>query len=286
MLTLTSNGYELSLDPEHGGVVTALSFLGLPILRGAKGLNLVGPKSSACFPLVPFSNRIHQARFSYARAVYQLGQNDAGDPHALHGDGWQSRWRVGTQTDQSCEMWYDGGANWPWHYLASQKIDIRADGVWFRLAIENTSASPFPAGLGFHPYFPRVCDTQVQFDAKGTLRPGLFQTRQLDALAPDQQFHVARTLRDTDLDHCYFGWARRAIITQPRTGLAIELSTPSPTEWCTVYAPPRADFFCIEPVSHATGAFNRLDQADEGVKILAPGDTFEFEMRLSAAAVQ
>jgi aldose 1-epimerase len=50
-----------------------------------------------------------------------------------------------------------------------------------------------------------------------------------------------------------------------------------------VYTPPGQSFFCAEPVSHITDAFNRAaaGQADTGMLTLAPGETVGVTLRLT-----
>jgi aldose 1-epimerase len=50
-----------------------------------------------------------------------------------------------------------------------------------------------------------------------------------------------------------------------------------------VYTPPGQSFFCAEPVSHITDAFNlaAAGQADTGMLTLAPGETARVALTLT-----
>ena len=48
-----------------------------------------------------------------------------------------------------------------------------------------------------------------------------------------------------------------------------------------VFVPPGQPFFAVEPVSHDTDAFNRPG-AQGGLRVLAPGETLQGEMRFAA----
>ena len=48
----------------------------------------------ACFPLVPYANRIANGRFAFAGDEVQLRRNWDRDPHPLHGQGWRSAWTI------------------------------------------------------------------------------------------------------------------------------------------------------------------------------------------------
>ena len=49
---------------------------------------------SACFPLVPFGNRVRDNRFVFEGVAYALAPNTDWDQHYLHGDGWTTEWSV------------------------------------------------------------------------------------------------------------------------------------------------------------------------------------------------
>src|SRR6185369_13991324 len=51
----------------------------------------------ACFPLVPFSNRIREGRFRFGGREIALPLNQLPQPHAEHGHGWQSAWIVASR---------------------------------------------------------------------------------------------------------------------------------------------------------------------------------------------
>ena len=282
MIKLRADGYEVHIDPEQGGQVLALTYCDRPVLRPAGNRPINDPTEAASFPLVPFSNRIDQGRFAFRGRTHALQLNFHPEPHAIHGEGWKTAWTIREQDAQACALTYRGGGNWPWPYQATQTVEIDEDGVLFAIEVENKSDTPFPVGAGFHPYFERFSDTVLQFDAKGVLTGDRLDLAEPRALPEDWQFQTPRTLAGIELDHCFYGWTKSARFLQPRHGLSIDISTPSPTEWTTVYVPKGADFFCFEPVSHATGAFNRLDEPDEGVVILDPAQSFRFEMRISA----
>ena len=96
MVRLHRGGVELDLCPHVGGAITGLRWRGRDVLRpaGPACLNGGDPLFASSFPLVPFSNRIADARFAFQGRVYQLERNLPPEPHAIHGQGWQSPWAV------------------------------------------------------------------------------------------------------------------------------------------------------------------------------------------------
>ena len=96
MITIASENAELTLAPKNGGCVSAFRWRGQDILRPFDPA--VGPNASAtdyaAFPLFPFSGRIANGRFSFGGKAYHLPPNFPPEPHAIHGQGWQSEWDV------------------------------------------------------------------------------------------------------------------------------------------------------------------------------------------------
>jgi aldose 1-epimerase len=96
LVRLRHGPLELDLCPEIGGCITLLRHGGHDLLRPATAQFFAerDPRAAATFPLVPFSNRIADARFAFQGAVYQLARNFPPEPHAIHGQGWQHAWSV------------------------------------------------------------------------------------------------------------------------------------------------------------------------------------------------
>lgn len=261
---------ELWLNPGSGGSIAALRWRGIDIMRpAAPDASVLG---MACFPLVPFSNRIARGRFVADGRVVRLAPNLPGtdQPHAIHGFGWQTPWQVAEQSAADAVLIHHYVAGeWPWTYRAMQRFELSADGLLLRLSIQNQGRSPMPAGLGVHPYFPRAgasIDLPVtgRWDSTSDCLPTRWQSI---AKQPDW-------LGAAPLDHVFTGRSGPIIIAWPECHLTIipaaELS------FTVVYAPAGADFFCIEPVSHMTDAVNRADPPDvTGLRWLAPQEIWE-----------
>ena len=88
MIHLENRDLSICLDPEVGGSVSSAKWRGLDILRPQQGSSVLG---SACFPLVPFSNRIANSRFDWDGASVDLPRNHPGDASSpvIHGFGWR-----------------------------------------------------------------------------------------------------------------------------------------------------------------------------------------------------
>ena len=66
-------------------------------------------------------------------------------------------------TNDSAVLSFDHPADtWPWHYIATQTLTLRADSLDLALSVENRDSTPMPAGLGWHPYFHKGQGAQLK----------------------------------------------------------------------------------------------------------------------------
>jgi aldose 1-epimerase len=277
MLTLRSGGAVLDLLPKIGGAVSRFAIDGVDVLRRAPA-GTTNVLDTACFPLVPFANRIANGTFVFNGETVRLPRNFGDHPHPLHGQGWQNAWQIQSQSPHAATLVFEHAADsWPWDYTATQTFELSPDALSIALAIVNRSARAMPVSLGFHPYFMRAAGARLFADVAGVWlsdETGI-PTRVAGATHFLDLAHGA-ALRDTPfVDHCHFGWRGTARITQP--GRAIVLT--AALDGLHVFTPRDADFFCVEPVSAMPDAFHR---AASGMRVLAPGENFAVAMTLTA----
>src|SRR4051794_19551931 len=99
VVTLAAHGFDLGLLPELGGSVAWLNWTGpdrraVPLLRpsDADAIASGNPSRLACFPLVPFANRIAGSRFVFGGRQHRLPEHPPPDPLASPGLGFQAAW--------------------------------------------------------------------------------------------------------------------------------------------------------------------------------------------------
>lgn len=282
MIELTAGGWRAALRPEIGGSIAALECDGVPVLR-TMGPDADHPLQAACFPLVPYCNRIAEGRFAFAGRAVEIAPNLPPQRHPLHGTGWLRAWRVVRRDAGSAllEDDFPAGADWPWPYRAHQHVALDETGLTVRLMVENRAAGPAPMGLGLHPYFRRAPESVVTFSAARMLGiDGQFLPdgceHEPDTLAP---WSGSALLPATLVDHCFAGWAGSATIRDDRGSITLRgFGAPH----CHVYAPPGGGELCLEPVSHTPDALNR---APAETTLLPPGAAAGIAMRIEAADV-
>jgi aldose 1-epimerase len=281
VIRLEAGDWRAELEPRLGGAVLSLTFRGRPILRPTpEGAD--DPLQTACFPLVPYANRIRRGRFRFDGQAHDIGATPGFEPHALHGVGWRTAWTA-EQVDAHAAVLtlrHDAGADWPWAFDAEQRLVLSDDGLSIVLSLTNRDDRAAPAGVGLHPYFHRPPDARLTLAA-----PRVWLTDDLipRALAPaDALFDWSGGPSVADapfVDNAYDGWTGEALLASSNGGAVI--AAPG-VDRVHVYAPQGADFVCIEPVTHRPDALNAPDGEPSGLVVLQPGQSLSLSMRIGA----
>jgi len=277
---LEAGAMRLAFDAALGGAILSLTHQGRDLLRPApEGAGDV--LETACFPLVPYANRIADGRFAFGGRTAALSRNMAGQAHPLHGDGWRGAWRVEARGGDFAELSFEPAATeWPWRYRARQTFRLAPGALAVELEVTNLDTAPGPFGLGLHPYFPH--SPTARLTARTT---GLWFASE-DLLPVEHiltsPWIAGAALRSARLlDHCHSGWDGAARIDLGPGLPSLDLTASPAFAWLHLYAPPDQDFFCVEPVSHAPNAVNMTHPLAHGVHILRPGESLKAEMRLA-----
>jgi aldose 1-epimerase len=287
LVTLSRGSLTLTLSPACGGSVTRFIYYRqdgaeIPLFR-VVAVEPDDPLDSACFPLVPFVNRVRDGCFSFRGREVTLSRNLAGDPSPLHGQGWKAAWDVVRETESEAELSYRHAAGeWPWAYEARQIFTLEPDGVSISLTCTNLSDEPMPCGLGLHPYFN--CGPDTRLDAEVACSWTIDKhVLPVERVAAEGRYDLrARRICGQDLDHGFGGWTGLARIDDPGLPFAIQLSA-TDADFLHIYSPIDGGFFAAEPVSHANAALNaaEADWPPLGLRVLAAGETMRLGMRIA-----
>jgi len=291
-LVITHGGWTAEIAPA-GGAIVALAHDGEAILRpSSDAARRAGDvRRMACYPLVPYANRIANGRFCFAGFEHQLAANFAGSPHTLHGVGWRRAWRVEACDDRSCTLvlehrpWGDGPATWPFAFDARQTFSLDAESLAVTLSVANRGDAGAPAGIGLHAFFPRRPGQTIAFRSTGALLngPDMLPTSEVSGGAWD--YGAARPVDGAGLDNDFLGWDG-AVDLSGDGGPRVAMRASPAFGVLRVYTPEGADFFAAEPVSHRADAINHPGDATGAMTILAPGETLEGDVRLTVEAAR
>lgn len=150
-LVLRSEPAWLELLPALGGAISRYaSRVGdrtIDWLRPARA-NIADPEMAACFPLVPFSNRVRQGRFLFRGREVVMPLAGQPGPHAEHGFGWRHPWEVVRRAPDRAVLEYRHAAGaWPFPFRARQLFHLGASVLAITLEVANVGAQAMPVLL-------------------------------------------------------------------------------------------------------------------------------------------
>lgn len=301
LVTLTHRDATLHLAPVTGGAIASFTWRDIPVLRPTPPdmVDARDVRRHACYPLVPYSNRIEHGRLAFRGRTHELALNFGDHPHSIHGVGWQRPWRVVSASQTTALLAYEHAPGpdaadadrraWPWPFTTTQWFqlsdDSRTGGIALRmrLTLINSGAEAFPFGLGWHPFFPCTPETLLEFHARGVWETDdtMIPTRQVPA---DHAFGFAapRPIGSAVLDNVYTGWTGEAHVTHADIRRITTMRGDSAAPFFVCYIPPHHTFMAIEPVTQMTDAFNRAERGDRdtGARVLAPAESFSCTMEI------
>jgi aldose 1-epimerase len=249
-------------------------------------------RQTCCYPLIPYSNRIAQGRFSFEGFEHRLALNFGDHPHSIHGNAWQRPWQVVEADEARCRLALthrpdgDEAGGWPYAYRAEQLFELSPDGLMLTLSLKNEDLRAMPAGLGLHPFFPKHPGVRLQFAAE-RVYPNGEDSLPMDGIpVPDDwSYRTMRELGEPRLDNCFAGWDGTAGIAYDQEKIALSIEADPLFGHLVVYVPTGRDFFAVEPVSHMNDAISRPDPSRHGLKVLRSGERLTARVRFGVEAL-
>lgn len=292
MIELRSGSLRAVVLPAAGGGLARLDWLGgtapEPVLRAAPdGVVQPLPGQLACFPLVPWSNRIAPGGFEFEGRRIAPAPTREGEPCPIHGDGWRMPWRVDAQDESSVVLSLDRNDGSPFAFMAHMAYTLSANVLRVTLKVSNNGLHPLPFGLGLHPWMPCPEDAYLRAVADGVWLSGPDKLpAACAALPPAWDFggELPRPLPRDGIDNAFTGWDGRAQIDWPSRHLRLRIS--ADMGYYILYVPPGKDFFCFEPVDHPINAHNLPGgAAANGLTVLAPGQDLRRTVRFTVEEI-
>jgi aldose 1-epimerase len=279
---LANNTLSLELAPTIGGSVSRFAFHDgktIELFRKARGETVL---EHSMFPMVPFCGRIRDNSFKVNGKTFYLEPNFGDEPIVCHGDGWLNAWQVEETSEDKAVLKLDWLEAEPYRYQAWQIFELLENKLVATLKVTNKAKETMPFGLGFHPYFERVNVKTLQMkNASVWLEGPLHLHTERVTTPPELAFdktplpHVWRNL-------CYSGWDGVARLEFDACILEIRADS----QHVHLYTPPGEPYFCLEPQSHCTTAFNLEKTAtfDPGTVFLQPDESLPFTVTFEVKA--
>ncbi len=247
----------VGLAPGAGGRLASLEVAGLELLRPAGP----DPIRWGCYPMAPFAGRVRRGRFRFRGREYALPCRMP--PHAIHGTVFDRPFEVLGPGELRCDL----GPEWPFRGALHERVSVGARHV--RLELVLTAEEPFPASLGWHPWFRR------RLERGGSAR------LHLDAAAMyrrDEEGIPDGTLVPPPpgpWDDCFTGLRTTPVVEWPG---ALRLRLGSDATCFVVYDEP-ADALAVEPQTAPPDALNRMP------RVVAPGRPLRLGLTLEVEGI-
>lgn len=285
ILTLEYGKHRLQLVPALGGGLAGWDWKlrneWTPLLRPWDGVS-EDRYTLACFPLVPWSNRITHGGFEHDAVFHPIRPNRTGEPYPIHGDGWLQPWQIAVHAEDRIRLsleshGFDGN---PYDYVSTQSFRLLPDGLSIELKVTHLGQGSLPYGLGLHPYFTRNDATLLRSKASGVWLsgPDAIPVAHSDTLPPTWDYNRPAPLQGPLIDNCFTGWDGQSVIEYPDRGLSIIMSMADCNGCSLLYRPPGLDYFCLEPITHPIDAFHMPDQP--GLIPLSTGQSLSLKTTL------
>lgn len=236
------------------------------------------------FPLVPFSNRVTGGGITVDGTFYPMAPNRA-DPTPIHGNGWMHEWATREHSAQAIELTVESRHkhDYPWDYNATQRYSLGDDSMTMRLEVEHVGDKPMPYGLAFHPFLLRGDNPKgprLQFKADGywAAEADCICREHVAGMPAEWDFNTLRAIGDCKIDNNLSGWDGLMRMERDDIDVRIDWQTTAPAHLSTsiLFCPENQPFFCFEPITHITDAFNRPGMP--GLRMLNKGERMVLEV--------
>ncbi|MFT7484512.1 MAG: aldose 1-epimerase [Candidatus Paceibacteria bacterium] len=254
MIELETEGAAIQIDPACGARLASLCIDGQELLISRH----VDPMRWGCYSMVPFAGRVRDGRFKFDGQDHELPRNLP--PHAIHGTCFTREWEQ-LATDQ---FTVDLGPDWPFAGFATQQYTLSAKALTLRLEVHALDV-PFPASIGWHPWFRRQLSdgsiARLKFTALEMYQRSADGIPSGELVAPGPG----------PWDDCF-----RGMQGAPRIewGDRLRLQLESNCSHWVVYDEP-SDAICVEPQTGEPDALNRTP------KLVSVDSPLCLELRLS-----
>ncbi len=267
-LTLRSGSVEAVLLPGAGGRVGSLRIGGLETLV-TEGW---GPLAWGAYPMVPWAGRLRDGVLRWGGEEHRFPTHLM-PPHAIHGTLLERAWEVASASADAAELRATLDEPWPFGGEARFRVRVLPDRLESQIEV-RAAARPFPAIVGWHPWFARTL-----LDATGAVHGGPVEIdlpagamlhRGPDGL-PDGT--DVRPIPPQPWDDCFVDLARAPSVTWPG---ALQIQVASDAPWIVVYTEQEPGV-CVEPQTGPPDGLN----TGEGAAIVEPGRPLVASMALT-----
>lgn len=282
-----ANNYLTLTVTDLGASIIELSTVNdlFPVLRRAELHPDFNAGQSAMYPLLPFANRIKNNQFIWENELITWPNHPLDDTFFLHGNGWIENWNNTRQTPSQLTFELDSSIGNICAYQATMNYQLMDNALLVELSITNKMNSRFPFGLGLHPFFTTLPNSEIQFNAKGLWleNSNHLPTQFVSPVPENFACQPLRKIPEIWINNSYTGWEGEAVL-QHDNGMKVILSSDCPILHVFKFAhqgenQAHEPFICLEPQTHAVNDHNN---ANYGLlQLLKPEQTSKMWMKIT-----
>lgn len=288
LVTLEHGAYRLVIAPQFGARIVSFTHNGRDIVRPTLQAALANPKvyEFAGFPLMPYSGPLFGPGFTFAGTAYALDRTVREEPSATHGDAWIAPFRITAQNNSKLSLQFDHEpekGTYPFRFRGEVRFELSEAGLLIFLKVTSRDHRLMPAGIGYHPYFPKPAQTRLRFEAVGVWPADAPEVvnEPCGPLIEGLSFSEGPDVSEMVIDRLYEGWDGRAELQYPDGALTV-ITADGVLDKLQIYSAWDYPYVCVEPVSNANDGFNRMAAGvpSHGVRILEPNRSIEGSIRI------
>lgn len=246
------------------------------------------PLSCASYLLVPWSNRLRDARFGFGGREYQLRPSFA-DGTAIHGAARHYPWRVEYADDTRIRLVFDArqyaDVNFPFAFRCWVEYQLVGGDFRTLLGVQNVDVQAMPAGFGTHPMIQRTlvdAEDEIALQLPYSLAYPLsdcLPTGEPIAVPAAFDYQQVRRAGNVFVDDCLTGrnMAQQIMVKYTKSNVNIVHWLDFLYTHLVMYMPIGQTFLALEPVTNANDGFNLAAAGAQyhGVFVLQPGEMRE-----------
>jgi len=265
-IVLENDFLRVTVAPEGAAI------LSLDSLKYQQPILLAGDR--ALFPMLPLANRVAGNRFTLNGEEIVLPKSSADADFFLHGDGWLETWQIAEHNTDCVVLSLCSQHECGFDYQAKLTYRLVEKRFIAELELIHCGSKPMVYGLGFHPYFRLLPETEVQFLFTGFWPEGKqhLPLAWQSGATSQTDFTTLKIPDNAWLNIGYSGWNGRALIHSGDMRILLECATP----YLMVFRMQDEPFICLEPQSHPVNAHNL--PGHPGLILLAQGEMTKLEM--------
>lgn len=291
-ITLSNKKIRLGVLPKVGGAISFFKYSQdgkiLDIMRPfEKSSKADDANNASMFVMMPFCSRIRGGSFVYSGITRKMAKNHVGIQDPIHGDAWKSEWTVEEQSETRVSLSLnhnkdDGG--FPFTYEGKIVYELIDNEFHISLSVKNPNPLPMPCGLGIHPFFTKTKEVELDFLSNMVWSNETDPIFDQPYATPETwRFDGGKQLKNAVFDTCFGGFEGKAGILYPDLGVSVEIEADDQFKHVILYCPRGKNFFCLEPVTNATNAFNLAANGaiGTGIKSIGPNQTMDAKIVLT-----